>query len=221
MNYTSLLLLFMGLSLTAHSQSSWPDSLNTANNVDYLNQQEKDVFLEMNKLRSNPKRYAEEYIKPMMATFKGNSMIWQGEAIQTTTREGVGAVKECYETLLKTKPMGVIHPSAGMYKAAHEHVTHQQKTGSFGHIGENKSDPDTRLKEYGQWEITVGENISYGCNSGAKIVRSLIIDDGVSNRGHRLNTLNPAFRVAGVAYAPHPKYQQGCVINLAGGFTDK
>lgn len=221
MKYAFFLLFIISLSSATQAQNTWPDSLNTAKDAAYLNQQEKDVFLEMNKLRSNPKRYAEEYIKPMMATFKGNNMVWHGETIQTTTREGAAAVEECYQALLKTQAAPIIRPSAGMYKAAHDHVAYQAKTGSLGHIGENKSDPDSRLKKHGQWEITVGENISYGCNSGAKIVRSLIIDDGVSNRGHRINTLNPAFRVAGVAYALHPKYQQGCVINLAGGFTDK
>jgi hypothetical protein len=41
-------------------------SLDTAANVDYLTGFEKDVILEMNKARSDPKKYAELYIRPTL-----------------------------------------------------------------------------------------------------------------------------------------------------------
>ena len=47
-------------------------SLDTARNAPYLNDVEKDVILEMNKVRSDPKKYAELYIKPQLKYYSGN-----------------------------------------------------------------------------------------------------------------------------------------------------
>lgn len=216
-----LLLYFTLFSLSASAQSTWPDSLNTAKDAPYLSPLEKEVLLEMNKVRSNPKRYAEEYIKELKKSFSGKDMTWPGEGIITSTQEGITAVDECYRALLSKKPAPLLRPSKGMSKAAKEHAQYQEKSGNLGHTGAKGSDPEQRLKEHGTWEITLGENISYGCTSASKIVCSLLIDDGISNRGHRENTLNPTFRVAGIAFAPHPKYDGTCVIDLAGGFIEK
>jgi hypothetical protein len=47
--------------------ANWDISaLDTAAAMDYLSSAEKDVILEMNKARSDPKKYAELYIKPML-----------------------------------------------------------------------------------------------------------------------------------------------------------
>ena len=41
-------------------------ALDTAADVDYLSPAEKDVILEMNKVRVDPKKYAELYIQPIL-----------------------------------------------------------------------------------------------------------------------------------------------------------
>ncbi len=220
-SFFAFLLVVLSYNDASFVQNAWPDSLNTAKDAAYLSDTEKEVILEMNKVRSNPARYAQEYIQPLLATFSGMDMLWPGDDIKIGTREGDKAVQECYRVLLKEKAVALIYPSIGMSKAAADHANYQEKTGKMGHFGENNSDPEKRMDKYGQWEITIGENISYGCNTAAKIVRGLLIDDGVSNRGHRINTLAPSFRVVGVAIAKHPKYGDACVINLAGSFTEK
>ena len=48
---------------------------------------------------------------------------------------------------------------------------------------------------------------------------TLLIDDGVANRGHRNRLLDPSFRVTGIACGDH-KMGAMCVITLAGDFTD-
>jgi hypothetical protein len=48
---------------------------------------------------------------------------------------------------------------------------------------------------------------------------SVIVDEGVANRGHRQRILNPAYKVVGVACGGH-KLGAMCVITFAAGFTD-
>ena len=49
---------------------------------------------------------------------------------------------------------------------------------------------------------------------------SLLIDDGVPSRGHRKIILDPLFRNAGVAFGPHPKFRNMCVIVFAAEYVD-
>ena len=75
-----------------------------------------------------------------------------------------------------------------------------------------------RVERYGQWQSTIAENIAYGAKTARQIVVYLLIDDGVRDRGHRKNMLNPGFRMVGVATGTHPEYGIMSVMNFAGGF---
>jgi uncharacterized protein YkwD len=77
-----------------------------------------------------------------------------------------------------------------------------------------------RIERHGKWKMLIGENIGYGHNNPRNLVMQLIIDDGVSNRGHRKNTFNTSFNNAGVACGPHPRFESMCVIDFAGGFIE-
>ncbi len=48
----------------------------------------------------------------------------------------------------------------------------------------------------------------------------LIIDDGVSGRGHRRNIFKPGFRVVGVGCGYHDEYKTVCVSDFAVGYTE-
>lgn len=76
-----------------------------------------------------------------------------------------------------------------------------------------------RIESHGEWRAEIGENISYGFNDPRQVVIQLIVDDGVRNRGHRINIFNPAFHRVGVACGPHAGYGSMCVMDFAGGFS--
>jgi len=47
----------------------------------------------------------------------------------------------------------------------------------------------------------------------------LYVDDGVKNRGHRTNMINPRFKQIGIAYCYHRKYKAMLVMVYASDFT--
>jgi uncharacterized protein YkwD len=67
----------------------------------------------------------------------------------------------------------------------------------------------------------MAENIAYGENPAREVVLQLLIDDGVYDRGHRNNLLDPQWTVAGVACGPHRDYRQICVMDYAAGYAER
>jgi hypothetical protein len=53
------------------------------------------------------------------------------------------------------------------------------------------------------------------------IVMTLIVDQGVRDRGHRRNIFYRYFKVGGAACGPHARYGTMCVIDFAEGFVEK
>ncbi len=78
-----------------------------------------------------------------------------------------------------------------------------------------------RVNSYGRWSDKIGETISYGRSDARDVVIQLIVDDGLTDRGHRDNIFDPAFRVVGVACGEHSKYRAMCVTTFAAGYAEK
>jgi uncharacterized protein YkwD len=213
------LIVFMQLFLAGASERSWNIAeLHTASEADYLTDIEKEIILEINKLRSDPARYAEEYIAPLAKKFDRKVLYYPGDN-PLQTNEGVSAVHECVKELKRQQPLPLIYPSAGLTKAARDHVKDQSKTGKTGHTGGDRSSMRNRVERYGKWHSSIAENIAYGAKTARQIVVYLLIDDGVRDRGHRKNMLNPGFKMIGVATGSHPAYGIMSVMDFAGGYV--
>jgi len=199
--------------------TAWPvQELSTGAEADYLDDLEKDVILHLNMARTNPAQYAHDFIEPRIEFFSGMVYREQGETT-LITHEGTPAVDECASDMDETAPMNPLDPSEHISLAAADHAQDLSVTGDTGHIGSDSSDFSARIERYGQWLISIGEIISYGPATGREIVVGLLIDDGVSDRGHRRNILNPNFRLIGIAIEDHPAYGNVCVIEFAADFV--
>jgi uncharacterized protein YkwD len=193
------------------------EKLDTAKDAEYLSPVEKDVILEMNKVRSDPKKYAELYIQPELRYYNGNLYQKPG---QTTiqTQEGRKAVEGCIAALSKMRAVPPLIPESGLSLAAKDHVTDQSRTGQTGHNGSDKSTPDGRCARYGKGNY-IGENIEYGSNTGRNIVKNLLVDDGVPSRGHRTNIMKSDYTQTGTSAGTHPQFRNMCVIVYAKGYV--
>ncbi len=195
-------------------------ALNTAENASYLSPIEKEVVYEINLFRSNPAKYAENYIAPLANYYERKILHYPNDK-PIMTNEGVKALHECVKVLKQVKPLPIMQPSKGLSLAAKNHQSDQAKTGKTGHTGNDKSDMRERVERYGVWQVRIAENIAYGNSSARQVLIFLLIDDGVKNRGHRTNLLHPAFNTVGVAFGEHPVYNSMCVMDFAGGMVEK
>lgn len=199
------------------SQKTEAQNVSEAN---FLNDFEKQVLVEMNKVRANPAKYAEEFLEPMQNAYDGKLLKMPG-TIPLRTQEGKKALLECIREMKKTSPLPLLSPSEGLSQAANLLVKDQGKSGKVGHTGNKGSTPQTRVEQRGKWDVKLAENIAYGNQSPRRVVISLLIDDGVPSRSHRKNILDKAFKTIGIATGSHPNYGNMCVMEMAGSFQEK
>ncbi len=212
---------FVFAEIGSESNSNWDSrTLNTAANANYLSSLEKEIILEINKLRSNPAQYARDFIAPLAGKFQQNMLYYPGDK-PLRTKEGVRALNECVRELERQKPLPLVYPSSGLSRAAADHVKDQSRSGQTGHRGSDRSFSKERIERYGNWNVRIAENIAYGGITARQIVIYLLIDDGISDRGHRKNFLHPDFKKVGVATGTHPSYYNMSVMEFAGEFKEK
>jgi uncharacterized protein YkwD len=189
---------------------------NTAINLSTV---ERGIIAEMNRARANPPAYSKVLLN-WRNRFRGKQVQLKPRLV-LQTQEGIPAIDEAIRALKKTRPVSTLKFSRGLTLAARDHVRDQGNLGITGHNGRDGSNPFQRMERYGKWQTIAGENIAYGPDSAQAVVRDLIIDDGVPDRGHRTNMFQPRYRLTGVACGYHRRYRVMCSIEYAGGFRDR
>jgi uncharacterized protein YkwD len=180
---------------------------------------EKEIVRELNTARTDPKGYASLLGK--WRPYYDRTLLRLPGEIPIKTKEGWMAADEAIRLLRSIQPTSELTLSQGMSLGARDHVKDQGSSGSTQHKGRDGSQPWDRVNRYGTWQEIIGENISFGHNRARNVVMTLIIDDGIPDRGHRKNIFNPDFRVMGVACGSHSTYTTICVITFAGGYQEK
>lgn len=198
---------------------SWSEELNTASRAVYLNDYEKRIIFELNKVRSDPSRYATEYLEPLRSAYDGLRFSYPGSATMMT-REGVSALEECIQALKAAQSVEPLMPSKGLSSAAKLLVNDQRLYGGSGHTTKSGWTTEVRIRRYGEWKVRLAENLVYGYEDPRMAVISLLIDDGTEGRGHRANILSSDFGVVGVSADTHPDYRFFCAIEFAGDFIE-
>lgn len=183
---------------------------------------QNEILAELNKVRTNPVKYAEEILRPRLNYFDGNLYNVPGK-IPLRTNEGPAPVEECIAVLRFTKPLPPLSLEKGLCLSAQWLADDQARTGTTGHYGSDGSSPTDRMNRYGIWKITAGENCAYGPADAVEIVAQLLIDDGVNDRGHRTNILKENFKKVGIGFSDKDKAPYGAVsvMDFAGDYISK
>jgi uncharacterized protein YkwD len=172
------------------------------------------VLAALNRVRTDPAGFA-VVLEQYRTRLQGNRYLQPGTRNSwIVTQEGAAAVDEAIAVLRATRPLPPFTVDAGLALAALDHVAWQGPRGEVGHAGDGRSSPFDRMRRHGVAHRSMGENISYGAD-GLQIVVDLIVDDGVPDRGHRRNILNPIYREVGIAVGPHRRYGTMCVMDFA------
>ena len=201
------LLLLVAVCLVFMSYQNYPS--------DSDKHQAQAVIAEMNRCRQNPKEYAETVLRKRLECFIYDKIYIDANGKRIKTKEGRGRVLEVIDELKGMDPIEPLTYDEGLTNAARFHCS---DIGPSGHTGHNSSDGTSmgdRLKRFVKDRMIMGENIDYGNSSAEDIVVNLVIDDGVTNRGHLKNIMNSSFRRAGVAIGPHKKHKFMCVIDFS------
>jgi uncharacterized protein YkwD len=179
---------------------------------------DRELLVETNRARTDPASYA-RYLEEMLPQFDGYVLRRPGTSVGLRTNEGPAAVREAIQFLREQAPLPPLEWAGGLWAAARDHVRNQGPTGATGHTGADGSSMSDRMNRYGRWQHTAAENIDYGSTTARESLISLIVDDGVPNRGHRTNVFAPRITVMGAACGAHTRYRTMCVFNYAGGFV--
>jgi uncharacterized protein YkwD len=129
--------------------------------------------------------------------------------------EDPSALREAIGFLARQPPLPPLSPDAGLEALARDHADAQGPLGQTGHVDPDGAGFAQRLHRHSLRPRAAGEDIAYGYATPRDVVRQLIVDSGVPDRGHRRNIFDPGFRVAGVGCGRHRVYRVMCVIDFA------
>lgn len=198
----------------SEDNTSWPDSIfSLVNSAPYLSQMDKDVIIELNKCRTNPSRYADEALIPFLNKISADRLYVNSEGLNIKMEEGRSAVKEAISALKSQSSRPMLRPKQYLCLATNDHVNDQGPNGYVGHGGSDGSSPISRVQRHNPRCRGVGENIDYGSNTASEIIVSLIVDDGVPDRGHRDNIFHN-YKYVGTSFGPHKAYRYMCVMDF-------
>ena len=174
---------------------------------------EARVLAALNFARAQPVAYAET-LKRYRTYYRAKLVSPPGAEEDVETVEGVRPVDEAIAFLTRRPAIATVAPGNTLAAAATDHAAQQAHSGAIGHGGDDGSSPSDRAERRGGGPY-VAEAIMYGAADADDVVRQLIIDDGVADRGHRTILFEAHLHFAGVACRPHPSYRTVCVIDLA------
>ena len=177
---------------------------------------EKDILDATNKVRTDPKCLI-PLIEEELSYMK-DGVIWKpGTTVGMRTHENGDAHREAIGFLEKQAPLAALKWDDNLAKAANDHAKDIGPNGVTGHTGTDGSSMSQRIERYTKWSGQIGENIDFGTKPSAlHVLMALVVDDGVSTRGHRKNTFSEDFTLCGVGVAPHTGYGTNYVFDFAG-----
>jgi uncharacterized protein YkwD len=191
-------------------------------------QKDVDIWAVQNQIRTDPTSVIPALYR-ILDNFESNDIYYVDPNTGTRwrTNEGSDAVIECIEFLENVDPVHALEWSDALTDAAEYHTVTQGQAGETGHNSPAGYTMRQRIDYFAQqngaqgWESTIGENISYGSPGAMDVMLALMIDDGVPNRGHRVNIFKEEFRTVGIFTGYHDGYRTMTTLDYAYGIRNE
>ncbi|MFZ4688569.1 MAG: CAP domain-containing protein [Polymorphobacter sp.] len=167
----------------------------------------------INFARTQPQAYADS-LRDFRRNYRGRLVDLPGERDDVMTREGVGAVDEAIAFVERQRPLPPLQADPVLADAARDHAIAQGERGDVGHVSADGASPGQRVIRRGGGPY-ISETIAYGSADPATVVRQLIVDDGVADRGHRAVIFDTRLGHAGAGCGAHAVYRAMCVIDFS------
>jgi hypothetical protein len=184
-----------GPSPLASYSAEWNDAkylkCNTAANVSYMNDDEKEVIYILNLLRANPVLFANTVVQK-----------FPDEDHKGFLRN-ITEYKSLLDTLRKIKPLALIYPDSLCFVSAKCHAISSGMAGYVGHQRQTKECKD----------LYFGECCQYGYSDPLPVLMALLIDQNVPSLGHRYMCIGLYGKI-GVSIQPHKGYGTNTVLDF-------
>jgi len=144
---------------------------------------EQESVYWINFLRSNPRTFRTNFLKPFLAQFPE----MQSAAARSLDKE-----------LAEATSMSILLPATNLEKAAMLQARYLVESNQFTHTGPKGKPFKSRMEDVGVKECA-GENLFEGKADPLVSLMLLLIDQGVTGYGHRRALLNEAFNMIGVS----------------------
>jgi len=184
------------------------------NNNIVLDRIKKEVIIETNRIRTNPKAYI-PILERYLENFDDYILTRPDKNECIETQEGPRAYKEAIEFLKNQKPINEIEFDEEASKVAEEYAKILSNSGEEEN-GEDEHHIEERVDKYLEYDYAISENIDFGGSTGVEVIVNLLVDDGVKLRTHRENLFSNKFQYYGVAVVTHPEYDYCTVIDYFG-----
>ena len=168
----------------------------------------EDLIMEINLLRTNPKKYAKT-ISKYMNYFKGKLLCLPESNAGIQTEEGVEAFKEAVDFLNKQPKIEPLKPSKGLCRIAEDFISIYQKPES-GDLA-NK-DMEEIINKYGAFDGSFSRAMDFGGETPEMAIINLVVSDGDPSRGQRESLLSTEIKRIGVANGKHDTYRHCSAI---------
>jgi uncharacterized protein YkwD len=167
--------------------------INTGVEALFMSGKERAMLKEINFVRCYPQVYAEIVTKEIA----DQSASWQG-----LRHDDFEAAMELIDELRVMKPLNALLPMECIYVAARAHGQDEVARGFTGHDGSDGSQPWDRIGKACKELTASNENlVGGGKGTPRAAVIQLLIDGGISSRGHRYNMLDVNWTHAACYYA--------------------
>ena len=187
-------------------------ALEVNNRIDGPSPADQAILDEINAARADPRAYAQA-LRGDLPHFHG-ALFEPPGGDPLMTNEGASAVQEAIADLERRAPAPPLQPDSAIARAALRLVADEGPSGRVGHVGSDGATLEQRLEAAGVWAMSMEEDIAYGPDDAREVVRELIVDDGVPDRGHRTAIFDPHMTRAGLACGSHATWRWMCVIDF-------